>query len=53
MADHKELLKSMVQDFIHDKQEQSSVTLHDYLVDKMKTVSGITPEQDHSDLDNE
>lgn len=41
MADHKELLKSMLQDYINDKQEQSSATLHQVLVQKMQQVAGI------------
>ena len=41
MADHKDLLKSMLQDYINDKQEQSSATLHQVLVQKMQQVAGI------------
>lgn len=39
--DRKELLKSMLQDVINDRQEQASVTLHDYFVGKMRDVTGL------------
>lgn len=41
MADHKEVLKSMLQDIINDRQEQASVTMHDYFVAKTREVTGL------------
>lgn len=41
MSDPKEKLKSMLDDLIHDRQEQASVTIHDYLVAKTQQVSGL------------
>jgi hypothetical protein len=39
--EHKELLKSMLHDVINDRQEQASVTLHDYFVSKMRDITGL------------
>lgn len=39
--DHKEALKSMLQDVINDKMEQASVTMHDYFVAKTREVTGL------------
>lgn len=44
MADHTELLRSMLQDIINDKQENASVTMHDYFVSKTREVSGLAQE---------
>lgn len=41
MADTSKL-RDMLQDLINDKPEQAQVNLHDYLVDKMRDVSGNT-----------
>ena len=41
MSDHKEALKSMLQDIIHDRTEQAEVTLHNYIVAKTRDVSGL------------
>lgn len=41
MADHKEVLKSMLQDIINDRQEQAAVTMHDYFVAKTREVTGL------------
>ncbi len=43
MAEHKEVLKSMLQDIINDRQEQAAVTMHDYFVAKTREVSGLAP----------
>lgn len=39
MADTSKL-KDMLQDLINDRQEQASLNLHDYLVDKMRDING-------------
>jgi hypothetical protein len=39
--EHKELLKTMLQDVINDRMEQASVTMHDYFVAKTREVSGL------------
>lgn len=39
--EHKELLKSMLQDVINDRMEQASVTMHDYFVAKTREVTGL------------
>lgn len=39
MADTSKL-RDMLQDLINDRQEQASMNLHDYLVDKMQDISG-------------
>lgn len=41
MAEHTEILKSMLQDIINDRQEQASVTMHDYFVAKTREVTGL------------
>lgn len=38
--DQKERLAAMIKDLINDRNEQAQVTLHDYLVQKMRTISG-------------
>lgn len=45
MADHREILKSLVQDIIHDRMEQAEVTVHNYLVNKTQEVSGLGAQQ--------
>lgn len=55
MSDHKELLKSMLQDFIKNNQEQSAVTLHNYVVAKTQQVTNlVTPNaiDDSNDVNN-
>lgn len=42
MSDPKEQLKSMLQDLINDRQEQATVTIHDYLVAKTQALAGFT-----------
>jgi hypothetical protein len=46
MSDPKEQLKSMLDDLIHDRQEQAAVTIHDYLVAKTQQVSGLGSAQE-------
>lgn len=38
--DHKATLHSMLQDFINDRMEQASATMHDYLCAKMRQMTG-------------
>lgn len=45
MSDPREQLKSMLQDLINDRQEQASVTIHDYLVTKTQQMAGLGGEQ--------
>jgi len=52
MADHTELLKGMLQDFINGKEEQAAVTMHDYFVAKTQEVTGLVQGQD-VDTDDE
>jgi len=52
MAEHSELLKSMLQDIINDRPEQAQVTMHDYFVSKTREVAGMgqpAPEPDPED----
>jgi hypothetical protein len=44
--DKKEALKSMLYNLINDKTEEASLDLHNYLVSKMKDVSGLQSTQD-------
>jgi hypothetical protein len=39
--DRKEMLKSVLNDIIHDRTEQATVTMHDYFVAKTREVSGL------------
>lgn len=39
--DHQELLKSMLQDVINDKEDNARVTMHDYFVSKTRDVAGL------------
>lgn len=41
MSDHATALKSMLQDIINDRQEQATVTMHDYFVAKTREVAGL------------
>ena len=50
--DHKETLKAMLQDIINGKEEQASVTMHDYFVAKTREVAGLAQSADE-DLDIE
>lgn len=43
--DHSERLKSMLQDIINDRNEQATVTLHDYFVAKTREVAGFASPQ--------
>jgi len=58
MAEHSELLKSMLQDIINDRPEQAQVTMHDYFVSKTREVAGMgqpaqSPDpEDDVDYDN-
>jgi hypothetical protein len=58
MADHAEQLKAMLQDVIHGRTEQASVTMHDYFVSKSREVAGLAPVEepttpdDDTDFDN-
>ena len=55
--DKRELLKSMINNLINDKNEQAQLDLHGYLTTKMKEVSGIHQETsaaaDIDDTDSE
>lgn len=52
MAEHKEVLKSMLQDIINDRQEQAAVTMHDYFVAKTREVTGLgAPAQEPTEVD--
>lgn len=44
MSDHKEVLKSMLQDLINDRTEQATVTIHDYIVNKTQQLTGLNAE---------
>ena len=46
MSDPKDQLKSMLQDLINDRQEQATVTIHDYLVAKTQSLAGFTQPAD-------
>ena len=51
MSDHAATLKSMLQDIIHNRQEQAEATMHDYFIAKSREVAGlaapeIEPEDD-------
>lgn len=48
----KEILKSMLQDIINDRQEDASVKLHDYMVIKNRSVIGVT-EASRDDYDDD
>lgn len=52
---HSEVLKSMLQDIINDRQEQATVTMHDYFVAKTREVTGLAQaaEPVEADLDAE
>lgn len=51
--DHSEALKAMLQDIINDRQENASVTMHDYFVSKTREVAGLSQPEiaavDHTD----
>ena len=40
-----QILKTMLQDIINDRQEQASVTMHEYFVSKMREVAGLQEEK--------
>ena len=41
MADHTDALKGMLQDIINNREEQATVTMHDYFVAKTREVAGL------------
>lgn len=43
--DHKEQLKSMLQDIINGREENASSVIHDYFVAKMREVTGLATPQ--------
>ena len=49
MADHPELLKSMLQDIINDRSDQAKVTMHDYFVSKTREVAGMGQQVSYDD----
>lgn len=55
MSEPTEKLKSVLQDLIHDRQEQASVTIHDYIVAKTQEITGLgssaSNDIDLSDID--
>ena len=58
MADHTDALKGMLQDIINGREEQATVTMHDYFVAKTREVSGLadgdnTVVQDDDDYNND
>lgn len=53
--DHRDQLKTMLQDIINGKEEQAAVTMHDYFVAKTRQVAGLAQAADEdldSDLDD-
>lgn len=53
MTTHADTLKSMLQDIINDRQEQASVTMHNYFVAKTREVAGMTTPVDPVDDETE
>lgn len=53
MADNKEMLKSMLQNFINDKPEEAQLDFHQYIGDKMKSVSGLKQEEKQKETETE
>lgn len=51
--DSKEQLRSMLQDIINDREEQASVSMHDYLVAKMREVSNLGQAPASADIDHD
>jgi hypothetical protein len=49
--DKRELLKNMITDFIHDRSEQSTEHLHNYLTTKFQEVSGMSSASFNNDFD--
>ena len=49
MSTTTDTLKTMLQDIINDRQEQATVTMHDYFVAKSREVAGLA--QASEDLD--
>lgn len=41
--EHREILKTMLQDIINGKEEQAAVSMHDYFVSKTREVAGLAP----------
>lgn len=52
MSDHKEQLKSMLQDLINDRPEQAEVTVHDYIVAKTQQLAGFVSQDTAFDADD-
>lgn len=50
-ADKREMLKSMLNNLIHDKREEADMDLHNYLTAKMKSVSGISGPETEAAVD--
>ena len=50
-ADKREMLKSMLNNFIHDRREEADMDFHNYLTDKMKSVSGISSTETEETVD--
>lgn len=46
---HQEKLKSMLQDIIHNRQEQAEMTMHDYFVAKSRDVAGLGGQTQQAD----
>lgn len=53
--DKRELLKNMLTNFIHDRNEEAHTDIHNYLTAKFQEVSGVQSSQsfdfDHDDTD--
>lgn len=49
--DQRERLAAVVKDLINDRNEQAQVTLHDYLVQKMRDISGFEKSDSDDTLD--
>ena len=50
--DKRELLKSMLTNFIHDKNEEAHTDIHNYLTAKFQEVSGVQSPQSFSTSHN-
>lgn len=50
---HAETLKSMLHDFINDREEQAAVSMHDYFIAKSREVANLVPAEVDDDLDDE
>ena len=52
MADHTDALKGMLQDIINNREEQATVTMHDYFVAKTREVAGLAQAEEVVQDDN-